>query len=203
MEQLNLEHQNLIYSIIYKYFRFYNNKEDLFQGGYIGLMNALNNYDVTKGTKFTTYAYTYIYGEMMKLINQDKNIKVSRNISILYLKISKVAALLNQKLMREPTTLEIADFLKISEHLVIEALQSAEVILDIDDMQPKYQEDIIENLALKEVLENLSYEELRLIQNRYQHDLTQAETALKMGMSQVQVSRKEKKILSKLKKQLF
>lgn len=203
MEQLNLEHQSLIYSIIYKYFSFYNNKEDLFQVGYIGLMNALNNFDDSKGTKFTTYAYTYIYGEMMKLINQDKNIKVSRNISILYLKISKVAALLNQKLMREPTTLEIADFLKISEHLVIEALQSAEVILDIDDMQPKYQEDIIENLALKEGLENLSYEELCLIQNRYHHDLTQAETALKMGMSQVQVSRKEKKILSKLKKQLF
>ena len=63
----------------------YESKEDLFQVGYIGLMNAHENYDPTKGTKFTTYAYTYIYGEMIKFVNQDKNIKVSRNISSLYL----------------------------------------------------------------------------------------------------------------------
>ena len=203
MEQLNIEHQNLIYSIIHKYFSFYSNKEDLFQVGYIGLMNAHENYDSTKGSKFTTYAYTYIYGEMIKFVNQDKNIKVSRNISSLYLKITKVAALLSQKLMREPTTLEIANFLEMDEYLVVEALMSSEAILNIDDEQPKYQEDYISNIALKQELEKLSYEELSIINNRYRDDLTQEETALRLGMSQVQVSRYEKKILTKLKKQLL
>lgn len=198
-----VEYDGLIYGIIYKYFKFYKSKEDLYQAGYLGLLNALNNYNENIGTKFTTYAYPYIYGEMFKQVNGDKTLKVDRQTNTLYLKITKASALLSQKLMHEPTTEEIASYLEIDEYLVINALSSSAEILNIDDKQVGYQDDLIENIALKEELKKLSCEELNIIDNRYKNDLTQSEVASIMGISQVQVSRKEKKILEKLKSKLI
>lgn len=203
MSELNVEYNNLIYSIIYKYFKFYKSKDDLYQAGYIGLLNALNNYDPARGVKFTTYAYQYIYGEILKQVNHDKNLKIDRSTSLLYLKIVKVSALLSQKLMHEPTCKEVADYLEISEELVINANISASTILNIEDKEPNYKEDYVGKIALRQELDKLSDTELKIIKNRYEEDLTQSETASKLGMTQVQVSRKEKKILEKLKKQLI
>lgn len=201
LETLILENEKLIYSIM-KYFYRYPNKEDLFQAGCIGLIEAKFRYKNDMNTKFSTYAYGYILGEMKKLVREDKGIKISRNISSLYLKIEKASILLSQKYMREPTITEIASFLEIEEELVIEAINSTNVLLDVDEVPVSMDDDINNVICLKEELNKLSNEELDIINNRYMEDRTQSETAILMGISQVQVSRKEQKALQKLKKRL-
>lgn len=103
------EHQNLIYSIAHQFGSPYL-LEDLFQVGWIGLNNAYNNYDASYGTKFSTYAYPYIVGEMRKFMRENQGMKVSREITKLNLKIEKASILLSQRLMREPTFQELAAF---------------------------------------------------------------------------------------------
>ena len=120
-EKIILENQNLIYYIANK-FKNYPYKEDLYQAGRLGMIEAYKNYNANMNCKFTTYAFNYIYGEMSKLVKGDKGIKVSREISKLNLKIEKAYILLSQKLMKEPTTLEVANYLEIPEHYVSEAL---------------------------------------------------------------------------------
>lgn len=201
LEALILQNEKLIYSIM-KYFYRYPNKDDLFQAGCIGLIEAYYRYKNDMNTKFSTYAYGYILGEMKKLVREDKGIKISRNINSLYLKIEKASILLSQKLMREPTIFEIASFLEIEEELVIEAMNSTSILLDIDEVIVGGNDDIDNIIYLKEELSKLSSEELDIINNRYIDDRTQSETAVLMGISQVQVSRKEQKALEKLKKRL-
>ena len=201
LEQLILEYEKLIYSVM-KIFRNYPNKEDLFQVGCIGLINAYNNYNSSINAKFSTYAYSYILGEMKKLVREDKGIKISRNISKLYTQIEKANMYLTQKLMRTPTIKEIAYLLQIDEYLLVEALNSTNSLLDIDDIQIDNTNDYSNNIMLKEELSKLSMEELDLINKRYMQDMTQNEVADILGISQVQVSRKEHKVLEKLKTRL-
>ena len=201
LETLIIQNQRLIYSIM-KYFYNYPNKDDLYQAGCIGLIEAYYRYQSEQNTKFTTYAYPYILGEMRKLIREDKGIKISRNISSLYLKIEKASILLSQRLMREPSVCEIASFLEIDENLVIEAINSTNVLLDIDEIPISHHDDLNDSICLKDELNKLSSEEWSIIKNRYLDDKTQTETANIMGMSQVQVFRKEQKVLQKLKKRL-
>ena len=201
LEQLILKYEKLIYSVM-KYFNNYSNKEDLFQVGCIGLINAYNNYNSNINVKFSTYAYSYILGEMKKLVREDKGIKISRNISKLYSQIENANMYLTQKLMRTPTLNEIAQLLQIDEYLIVEALNSTNSLLDIDDLQINNNDDNSNIFLLKEELNKLSMEELDLINKRYMQDMTQNEVAKSLGMSQVQVSRKEHKVLEKLKKQL-
>lgn len=201
LETLILQNQNLIYSIM-KYFYNYPNKADLYQAGCIGLIEAYYKYQNNYNTKFTTYAYPYILGEMRKLVREDKGIKISRNISSLYLKIEKASILLSQKLMREPTISEISTFLEIDESLVVEAINSTNLLLDVDEIPISHRDNLNDYIYLKEELSKLSNEEWNIIQNRYLDDRTQSETANIMGMSQVQVSRKEQKVLQKLKSRL-
>lgn len=215
MDQLILENKNLIYSIT-KYFEKYSNKEDLFQAGCIGMIMAYKNYDETMNVKFTTYAYPYILGEMRKLIREDKSIKVSRGIQMLNLKIEKANILLTQKFMREPTIHELSDFLEIPEEMINEALNSTRPIYSIDEpLNAEGKEitlqdtigkvdsmDLDSLILLREELDKLSPFEKRLIEKRYMSDLTQQQTAKQLGISQVQVSRNEQKVLTKLKSKL-
>ena len=201
MEELILEYEKLIYAVM-RYFKNYQSKEDLFQVGCIGLINAYNNYNPSTNVKFSTYAYSYILGEMKKLVREDKGIKISRNITKLYSQIEKANMYLTQKLMRTPTLTEISTFLEIDEYLLIEALNSTNILLDIDEIQINNNTNEYD-LYLKEELNKLSSEELDLINKRYNLDMTQSEIANTLGLSQVQVSRKEHKVLEKLKKQLI
>lgn len=213
MEELILENQNLIYSIT-RYFEKYSNKEDLFQAGCIGMIMAYKNYNPDMNVKFTTYAYPYILGEMKKLVREDKTVKISRNIQLLNLKIEKANILLTQKLMRTPTILELSDFLEIPVYMIEEAINSVKPIYSIDEplndegKELTLQDTIgkIDNiddlLLLKEELSKLNPFEQELISKRYMDDLTQQQTAKKLGISQVQVSRGEQKILTKLKSKL-
>lgn len=209
-----MEYKNYIMSLT-KYFDGYKSKEDLFQVGCIGLMNAYSKFDPSFGVKFSTYAYSHILGEMRKLVRTDKGIKISRDISKLKLKIEKANILLSQKLMRMPTVKELSEFLGVEESIVVDSIATTNIIQSIDepirldskevtlhDYISDSREDINTLLALKEELNNLSKEEREIIEGRYLYDLTQSELAKKMGMTQVQVSRQEKKIKQKIKTEL-
>lgn len=212
IEQAIYDNQRLVYSIS-KYFKNYQNKDDLYQAGYLGIINACKNYNPNQGCKFSTYAYPYILGEMRKLVREDKELKLSRQISKLNLMIEKAYILLSQKLMRNPSVSEIANYLEIDEYSVNEALMSTGAIKSIDEpigddanctLQEVigYSENIDDLILLKESLLKLSSKDQELIRNRYINDLTQVETSNVMNMTQVQVSRQEKKILQKLKSQM-
>ena len=212
IEQAIYDNQRLVYSIS-KYFKNYQNKDDLYQAGYLGIRNACKNYNPNHGGKFSTYAYPYILGEMRKLVREDKGLKLSRQISKLNLMIEKAYILLSQKLMRNPSVSEIANYLEIDEYSVNEALMSTGAIKSIDEpigddanctLQEVigYSENIDDLILLKESLLKLSSKDQELIRNRYINDLTQVETSNVMNMTQVQVSRQEKKILQKLKSQM-
>ena len=210
---LILNNEKLIYSII-NYFKNYNSKEDLYQAGCVGLISAYKRYNPNMNCKFTTYAYPYILGEMRKLVREDKGMKISREITKLNLKIEKAYVLLTQKLMKEPSIEEIASYLEIPEYYVSEAIISLNKIKSIDepvnsDGKEFTLQDVIgesnnidDLILLRESLKNLSSDELELINNRYMKDYTQSETSKIIGMSQVQVSRKEHKVLEKLRQKM-
>lgn len=209
-EQIIIENQNLIYYVA-NFFKNYPYKEDLYQAGRLGMVKAYNKYNPDMGCKFTTYAFSYILGEMRKLTREDKGIKISREISKLNLKIEKAYVLLSQRLMKEPNTREIAEFLEIPEYYVSEALLSLNKIKSIDEpvnlegreftLQDVVGEtqNLDDLILLRESLQNLTEEEKSIINNRYMKDYTQTETSKIVGISQVQVSRKEQKVLEKIK----
>lgn len=209
------ENEKLIYKITH-YFTNYESKEDLFQVGCIGLIKAYQNYKEGHNTKFTTYAYPYILGEIKRYIREDKGIKISRDISKLTLKIEKANILLTQKLMRIPTINELSEFLGVDEILISEALLSNNSVASLDEPVQCKDDTIclydkigmVEHLdkdtliALKEELQSLDKEDYNIINSHYIKDLTQSEIAKELGMSQVQVSRREKKVLVKLRENL-
>ena len=131
IEDIVVENQKLIYSIVNEFGNELN-KEDLFQVGVLGMIKAYKNFDDTLNIKFTTYAYTYILGEIKKYIREDKGFKVSRQTSSLGYKIEKTKELLAQKNNRIPTYKEIADYLEIPEYVIAEAVNSKQEIKSID-----------------------------------------------------------------------
>ena len=209
------ENEKLIYKIAH-YFINYDSKEDLFQVGCVGLIKAYQNYKDGYNTKFSTYAYPYILGEIKRYVREDKGIKISRDISKLSLKIEKANILLTQKLMRIPTVSELSEFLGIDEIFIVEALSSNNVVQSLDEPVQCKDDTIclydkisaVEHLdkdtliALKEELQLLDKEDYNIINGHYIKDLTQSEIAKELGMSQVQVSRREKKVLVKLRESL-
>jgi len=209
-DEMVMEYDTYIYSFM-RYFEGYPNKEDLFQAGRMGLLMAYQKFDDSLGVKFTTYAYSSIYGEMCKLVREDKGIKISRDIIKLKLRIEKATVLLSQKLMRTPTTEELAMFLNIEEYKIIEAVKTIHLLQSIDEpihqdgkemtlheVIGDHQVDMHTMLALKESIATLGPQERELLIKRYMEDMTQSEVAKQMGMSQVQVSRKEMKVKQKL-----
>lgn len=207
LEKIIMENERLIYSIA-SYFRGYDNKEDLFQVGCIGLIKAYNNYDSNMNVKFTTYAYPYILGEMRKLVREDKSMKISRDISKINLQIEKAYVLLTQKMGKEPTVSEIASFLEVPISLIADALNSSKVSslddiiydnLTVFDVISDTNTDMDTLIALKSSLDELTSEEKEIINLRYMNDLTQMEVSKLLGISQVQVSRKEQKVLVKMR----
>ncbi len=210
IERVIKDNEKLIYSIASN-FRNYKSIEDLYQAGCLGLITAYKNFDESRDCKFTTYAYPYIFGEMRKFVREDKGIKISREISKLNLKIEKAYILLTQKLMREPSLKEISDYLEVPEYYVNEAITSLNRIKSIDepvtiDDKSMTLQDVIgkstnidELLLLKDALNSLSSDERKIIDSRYKDDYTQSKTAEIIGISQVQVSRKEQKILKKMR----
>jgi len=204
-----IENEKLIYKLM-SYFPYYQDKDDLYQAGCKGMIEAYNKYDASRDVKFTSYAYSYILGEMRRVVREDKSVKVSRDINRLSNKIERAKSLLSQTLMRDPTIKELSDYLEIPEYYVVEALNSKVSCQSIDsnvgDTKMMLHEiisspnaDIDDLLFLKTELENLGEPERSIMISRYYEDMTQTEIANRLGLSQVDVSRREKKVLTKLR----
>ena len=205
LKELIINNQNLIYSIASK---FKGDKEDLFQAGCLGLINAYQKYDSNYNTKFTTYAYPFIMGEMYKYVLGDKNIKLSPEIVKLNLAIKKAEDYLTQKYKRGPTDIELSSFLEIPIYKLVETRNCYQTLSLDDDTNESSLYDFVSSddiskddlILLKDALNRLEAKEKELIIKRYFYNKTQQEVANELGINQVKVSREEGKVLTKLKK---
>lgn len=203
------EYSSFVYGIS-KNFAGYPSRDDLIQAGFLGLIKAKLNYKIEENTKFTTYAYPYILGEMCKLVREDKNIRISRDLIRLKTAIEKATNLLSQKYNRKPTNKEIAFFLELPESEIEKALKTVNMTQSIDetinddgkevnlyDLIPSKQLDIDTLISLKEALNELDQKDREMLM--YSMNMTQSEIGNMMDMNQVQVSRTLTKIKTKIK----
>lgn len=209
MEEL-LNYEGLVYGIIQRYTKYFE-KDDLYQAGMVGLINAYHNFDSSQGTKFSTYAYYYVLGEVRKFVREAGLVKVSSDLVKLNQSIEKVREVMSQRLEREPTTTEISLFLEVDEEKIEEARVAAldvrSLDYSVDEELPEFYNSVAafdtettpDILDLRSEIAKLPEEEKSLIIARYYEDMTQSEASRELGISQVQVSRKEGKILEKLR----
>lgn len=208
-QEIILENQGLIYDIARKYF-YGVDKEDLFQAGALGAIKAYRNFKDDGTTKFSTFAYMSIYGEMYQLVNMNKPFKVSKDVLKLAKKIEQTRYALAQNYGKILTNQELADYLEMPLEQLEYAISSAVSICSLDNTTSEdrsfYEslgntEDmsLIDKLSIYESMASLSLEEKQIIYYRYLNDLTQSETARKLKMSQVKVSRYEKKGIEKMR----
>lgn len=187
--------------------------DDLYQAGCIGLIKATDGFEQERGLMFSTYAVPVIMGEVRRMFRDGGAVKVSRSVKELSLKVAREKSLLEQRIGREPTVSEIAEALGVSSEDVAEAVCACQstVSLTVDgedgitekDLPSKtLEEEITDRLVLDEAFKILTEREKEIMVNRYYKSLTQSKTAQKLNMTQVQVSRAEKKILLKLKEVL-
>lgn len=185
--------------------------DELFSAGCLGLSKAINRFDESRDLQFSTYAFPVIMGELKRLFRDGGTVKVSRSLRELSLK----AARLNSESLRENGTelsvSQLAQKLQVSTEKIVEALGSAKTPLSLtaeydedgspqlDIPAPDIQDEITERLSLEQALNALDEQDRRLIILRYYKSKTQSETARLLGISQVQVSRKEKKILAQIR----
>lgn len=193
--------------------------EDLMQIGSIGLLKAIKKFDCNYNVKFSTYAIPMIIGEIKRFLRDDGMIKVSRNLKEIAIKAYACREAIEKNIGREPTITELAAELDITKEDLILAINSQnstqslnEIInqeegaplLLIDRIQNEESQElsIINKIVLKEVISSLEQRERQIIMLRYFKEMTQCQVAEIIGISQVQVSRIEKKILDKLRKRM-
>ena len=215
-ELLLFENMPLIKSIVRRYKNCAIEYDDLIQLGSLGLIKAVKNFDPSFNVKFSTYAVPMIAGEIKRHIRDDGPIKVSRQIKTLATKITRFCEDFSIKEGRDATVSEIAKEFSISTYEVVFALDSTKLPVSLYE---KYDdegtylvdmiktedptEDLMDRIMLKEVIEQLEPREKKLILLRYFRDKTQSEVAAILGVSQVQVSRLESKILAEMKKKMI
>ena len=204
------DNQNLIYKLASKYSKYYP-IEDLFQEGVKGVIKAIENYKEDSNTKFSTYAYDYILGEIVRFINSDRTMKVSPELLKIYKSYEKSKDYLTGDLGRIPTFYEICTFMELDPLIVSDAIEKSEFSLSLDGVMnddnftlekvigKDSRERIDDLIDLRTELERLTEEERKIIELRYFRDYTQSETAEILGINQVQVSRNESKILKRIK----
>lgn len=183
-------------------------KNDLYQAGVVGLLKALKNYKKNDTTKFSTYAHDYVFGEMY-ILASCKELKVSKDILQLYKKIEETRYILAQKLAKIPSNLELSEFLGLSLETIEMACMSASSIMSLDDDSNESRNayecisgkslDIDTKILVDDSFTVLNEDEKNIIKSRYFEDLTQQEVAKKLNMTQVMVSRYEKKSIEKMR----
>ena len=197
--QILLENEKIIYSIINKY-TYYFDRDDLYQVGMLGLIDAYDNYNSNKNTKFSSFAYFYVLGKVKEYIRKSNVIKVSRELIKLNSSIEKAKEVLTQRLGYIPSNEEIALFLEIDIRNIEEAKEATNLVASLDSeneeeinlyntlgyTEQAYNEEILD---LKIELENLNDFERNLIIKRYGQGLTQTEVSKELGINQVKVSR--------------
>ena len=206
----------LVKSILRRFINKGYETDDLFQIGCIGLIRAIDKFDITYEVKFSTYAVPMIVGEIKRFLRDDGIIKVSRSLKQTCLKVKYAREKLSNILGREPTIQEIADEIGIDKEEIVMAMDSnyqPEYLYDViheKDGSPLFlidrvkgdsedEEDILDTILLKELLNKLKPRDRQIIILRYFKDKTQVEVAKILNISQVQVSRIEKRILGDLK----
>ncbi|MGI5905288.1 MAG: sigma-70 family RNA polymerase sigma factor [Candidatus Pararuminococcus gallinarum] len=187
--------------------------DDLFQAGCMGLIKAADAFDTQRGVKFSTYAVPVILGEMKRLFRDGGSVKVGRTLKELSLKCVRTREQMAVKLGREPTVSELAQQLQVDAAAVVEAVGAAQPPVSLTENEEEgggqfdipvasHEENVSDLLSLREVITTLDARDRKLIVMRYFGGKTQTEVAKVLGMTQVQVSRREKKILGSLRQQL-
>lgn len=186
--------------------------DDLYQAGCLGLLKAVNGFDESLGFVFSTYAVPAILGEIKRIFRDGGSVKVSRSMKdksrYIWTEKEKLAELLK----REPTVTELATYLKMEVPEVSELLLAFQPVLSLTptdegenkelDIPVENQDRIDEIICLEDCLEALDMQDRRIIDLRYYKAKTQSAVAKELGMSQVQVSRQEKKILSRIREKM-
>ena len=193
--------------------------EDLFQIGAIGLLKAVDRFDLGFGVRFSTYAVPMIAGEIRRFLRDDSMIKVSRSLKELAVKAARLREQLLMERGAEPGVEELAGRLGVEAEELVQAMDSCTEVeslqkvisqgdsegtslLERVEQGRDEQEELLRRMLLEELLASLDPKERRLIVLRFFHDRTQSQVAEELGMSQVQVSRLEKKILLALKEKI-
>ena len=205
----------LIKGIIKKYCNYYE-YDDLYQVGTIGVIKAYNNYDKEKKVKFSTYAYTYILGEVVKYARENQGIKTNEEYRKLNKKIMEAKNVLAQRLMKEPSVLELSQFLDLPVSLLDDVIisndkmDSLDRIINDDGKELTLLDTIVmsdnrdatdDEIMIKMAVDQLKEPDRSIINLTYFKDYTQDMVASKLGMSQVQVSRnltRSKKVLKRI-----
>lgn len=219
-DRIVTENIGLVWSIVRRFAGRGHELEDLFQIGSIGLIKAIDKFDISFDVKFSTYAVPMITGEIKRFLRDDGMIKVSRSLKEIAGKVRITREILNNKLAREPTIEEISNEIGIDAEDIVMALESnAEVeslyktiyqgdgnaiyLIDKLEQTNDDNESMIDKLALREIIDTLDQKDRDLIKLRYFMDKTQTDIAKELGISQVQVSRLEKKILRTMREKLL
>lgn len=201
------EHMWLVNTIANKFYN--HDREDLIQAGRLGISKAYRNFKDNGTTKFSTYAYTFIFGEMHNLVMKAQSIKVSRDLLKLYRQVEKVRYELAQKYGRVVSYEDVALYLEQDVNKVYDAVISAQSIMSLDDdaneinlyevIPDNNNNDVDLKIQIEDSFKVLNTQEQQIIRSRYYEDLTQSEVARKLNMTQVMVSRYEKKSLEKMR----
>lgn len=207
----------LVWSVVQRFLNRGYDQEDLFQIGCIGLIKSIDKFDLSYQVKFSTYAVPMIIGEIQRFIRDDGTIKVSRSLKELGHKIRREKETLTKSYGRSPTISELACALEITPEEVIHAEDATkqphsihETVYENEgdpitllDQLAEDEENWFDKMMIAETLKTLEPREQLIVYLRYYQDQTQAEVAQRIGISQVQVSRLEKKILLNMKKQIL
>jgi RNA polymerase sporulation-specific sigma factor len=208
------KNMRLVWSVVQRFLNRGYEPDDLFQIGCIGLLKSVDKFDLSYDVKFSTYAVPMIIGEIQRFIRDDGTVKVSRSLKETGNKIRKAKDELSKKLGRVPTVNEIAEFLEISPEDVVLATEASRApssihetvyendgdpITLLDQIADHSENKWFDKIALKEAIRELDERERLIVYLRYYKDQTQSEVAARLGISQVQVSRLEKKILQQMK----
>jgi len=219
MSKIVQNNSGLIWSIVNRFTNRGYPKEDLYQIGCIGLIKAIKRFDVSYNVKITTYSVPYIIGEIKRFIRDDGPIKISRSIKELWTKINELQRQAINENGEELTILELAEKLKVEKEDIVVALEAGRKLESIDE--ELYDEEnngeskvsritsnkdetngIVDKICVKELISGLEERERRIIILRYFRDKTQTEVAKMLGITQVQVSRIEKKILLQMRRKI-
>ena len=211
LEELIKSSTGLIWAVAKKFYGV--DKNDLYQAGVLGVVKAYQNYVDDGKSKFSTYAYNYIFGEMYALAN-NKEIKLNKDINRLIKMIEMGKARLSQEIMKVPSNKELAQYLEMEEEKLEQILSYANSFVSMDEVcdDERSMHEVLaleervsvdEKLELKNSINSLDAIEKDIIKSRYYEDLTQSETARKLGITQVMVSRYEKRSLTKMRDYMY
>ena len=218
-DRLVEDNVGLVWSIVRRFAGRGHELEDLFQIGSIGLLKAIDKFDLSFDVRFSTYAVPMITGEIKRFLRDDGMIKVSRSVKELGMKVGAARESLSGALGREPTIEEIAGELKVSREEVAASLEAgAEVeslyrpfgkndgqelcLMDRLEEKEDAEENLLNRMVLRELISQLEPKVREIIIRRYFYNQTQSAIAADLEISQVQVSRLEKRILRQMREKL-